>query len=426
MAGYGGYFLKGLAGGIESGFNMASRHLESKWKKDEEKKLKAEQEAMMESVGSYMKKVEDFGVDGFSVDEGQELKVMFLAGGSLFQEEVGKTHEAIQKGLREETAERLETLKLYSESLGNSDPKNFKEYYDEVYSQVKGTKHEKYFVAYNNSKQKEFDAKEKARLKTEKYATLKEFHGVYKEGTPYEHDKEGYIMPKYLTQGGRDLTDYQRKRANIQSNVNLTEAEKARGIYKLDTGIDIGGVNDDNDDFTTAEGKRTMDLAFTIAFGYTAQDGTKIAGVIPSRLIRQLSMGRKATEKEKEEVLYDWSLRKATTLKLGGKMAVKAIEDIFEQLFREIKPEEIVKDSLLEQAGKYIDKLLDVDGTPTGETTPPKPVTPTVGLNSKMALIPSLTNDELKKQANAAAQEDINSELYAALYEECKKRGLFD
>ena len=258
----------------------------------------------------------------------------------------------------------------------------------------------------------------------ERYATLEEFHGKYKEGAAYEHDKEGYIVPKFVSGGGTTITDYQRKRKAIEENPNLSKAQKFRGLYKLDTGIDIGEVNDTEDDFTTAEGKRTLDLAFTTSFGYTTPDGTKIAGIVPSRLARQLSMGRKATEEEKEEVLYDWNLRKATTLKLGGKMAVKAVEDVLNQLFRETKPADVVTGSVLDKANKYIDKILGREGAPTEGTPQPEVIKPEIDINSKMALIPTLTNDELKKQANAAAQEDTSSELYAALYEECKKRGL--
>lgn len=257
--------------------------------------------------------------------------------------------------------------------------------------------------------------------KLERFSTLKEFYAAHGEGAPYEYDDDGYLRPKYV--GDSKMNEYQMKRKNVQDNPNLTEAEKARGIYKIDTGIDLGDGNDDNDDFTSPEGKRTLDLAFTTSFGYTTPDGTKIAGIIPSRLARQLSMGRKATDEEKEGVMYDWSLRKATTRKLGGKMAVQAVEDVLNQLFRETKPEEVVKDSVLDKAIKEINKLFGTEEPEEGKETKKVPP-PAVSSDSKMALIPTLTDDELKKQANAAAQEDVNSELYRVLYEECKKRGL--
>lgn len=93
MAGYGGYFLKGLAGGLQTGFNMG----QMKWQQNEKKKLQKKQDEMMEASSVFNNMVAQLGEDGsYSNDDMMKINTSYMALGYDVKERVDGTYKAIQ------------------------------------------------------------------------------------------------------------------------------------------------------------------------------------------------------------------------------------------------------------------------------------------------------------------------------------------
>ena len=394
-------------GGFQMGFNATSS-----WKKRKEDKeaidkaLQKEQQLSIELSQGFDRDRAD-GV--ITQQEYEDRLAYWIPFGNEYMDRVTKLYDKTRKMTKEQRDAEIEELNSFIEIAKDNDYKDVNAFKEAT----SGFKSEKAINQANYYMKSIEDSTEDPKL--ERYATLKEFQDIYGETAAYEYDEEGYIRPKYVApKDPKAMSDYQRKRQNIMSNKSITEDQRKAGIYKLDTGIDIT-PNDDEGDFTTTEGKRTADFAFTQLFGYTTPDGIKIAGIVPANLARVLSLGRKATDAEVEEIKFDWEARKNVVRKMGGSMAVDAIDTILNQLFRETKPEDVISDSLQDKAIKYIEKVFGGTNVPDKTKELPK-----VEYGSKTAMVPLMSKEEVKA---AMESTDINDPLYKELYDRAVKEG---
>lgn len=418
---FSGYGAKALGTGVQQGFSMGMQAKEWKWKKDQQKKIDdAKEKAALEFgqmgekfhqayANGFMSQEEWIDISQFATSLGSEAYDMFIK-----MDKGIKAHDA---STIDAEVEELEALIELCKATDTWDLAAF----DNITKNYQGKK----AVAQRDFLRQTIQARDLAgtdESKVEKYATLEEFQDKYDEDTPYEYDDEGYLRPKYVApKDPKALSDYQRKRQNIMDNKNISEAQRKIGIFKLDSGIDLT-KNDDEGDFTTTEGKRTADFAFTQLFGYTTPDGIKIAGIVPANLARVLSLGRKATEAEVEQIMFDWKSRKNVVRKMGGLMAVEAIDTILDQLLRETKPEDVVEDTLLDKAKKYIEENYGGTDIPEG-VEPPKTETietPKVDYGGKSAQIPLMSKAELKA---AMEKTDPSDPIYKEMYDRAVKEG---
>ena len=415
-----GAFGQGIVSGFQTGWGMVDDLKKQKEAKDA---ITKSAEQYKTNMMSYANQMDTIWKDGTITDiEHRDTMGLVMTLGKDFVEQYNAVYKDYKTTNLETTKRQLEEVEAAYEIYADFDfqnPEEFKQALDLLESRTK-SEDVKAKIDYIRKSIETRQPKEK--LEVERYASLAEFQKVYGEEVAWEYDKEGYIRQKPTTPiTPAALTDYQRKRANIQASTTLSKEEKERGIYKLDTGLDID-KNDTENDFTTTEGKRTADFGLTQMFGYTTPDGIKIAGIVPSRLATQLSLGRKATEAEKEVVMFDWNARKAVTQKMGGKMVVEYIEGILNQLFGETKPEDVVPESDIGKAIKYIKETLSGEEPPVEEAPVETPVseTPTVPAYGKEALVPTMTKEEVRK---ALSETDPSDPLYAILYERAIKEG---
>lgn len=414
---YGGSFAKGFAGGISQGWGMGQQVLQWKERKAAQKKIDDSAAEFKANSMELARRYDADRADGTITQEEYSDSVSWaIPLGNELSDRLDKLYKNFRGLTREQIDMELEDIDAFYNLSKDLDFSNM----EQMRTFGTNLKQQKAKTQWDSILKSVEGRRAEPTVELEKYPTLAEFQEKYGEEAPYEYDKEGFIRPKYKAPvSPAAMTDYQRKRANIQASTTLSKEEKDRGIYKLDTGLDIR-KNDTESDFTTTEGKRTADFGLTQMFGYTTPDGIKIAGIVPARLATQLSLGRKATEAEKEAVMFDWNARKAVTQKMGGKMAVEYIEGILNQLFGEIRPEEVVPESALDKARKYIEKTFGGEEAPTEGVPTVTPKVPTVPAYGKEAMIPTMSKEELKK---ALETTDPSDPLYEALYNEAVKKG---
>jgi len=152
MTGYGGYFLQGMASGIQSGFEMG-------WKKKQQKKLEDEQQKITEGTTLFNNMVKQYGEDGvYSDDDMAMLNVAFLSAGVEVKERIKGTHEAILAMNKSKVEQDFQWLELASSWTDGLDPKNAKEIFDYVGSQITTEKGKNYYTAYENMYKKKYEA----------------------------------------------------------------------------------------------------------------------------------------------------------------------------------------------------------------------------------------------------------------------------
>ncbi len=188
---YGGYFLKGLAGGLESGFKIGQSITEMKWKKAEKAKLEKEQEMILEGESAFRKKVEEIYADGtISDEENMQLTTVYLASAYEVKERIDSTFKAIQQGQRDIAEQNLQWLKFYGESLGDLDPSSIPELFEFTRGQIKSEKGIGLFTAYDGLLKKKYEVAEAK--KPEIFPTAEAARAAYPEAK-IRYTTEGYV-----------------------------------------------------------------------------------------------------------------------------------------------------------------------------------------------------------------------------------------
>jgi len=107
MAGYGGYFLQGLASGLQTGFNLG----QLKWQQNEKKKLQKKQEELLEQASVFNSQVAKLGEDGYySDDDIWKINTTYMALGYEVKDLVQDTYQAIQTMNKERVENNYKVL----------------------------------------------------------------------------------------------------------------------------------------------------------------------------------------------------------------------------------------------------------------------------------------------------------------------------
>lgn len=118
---YAGSFMKGLSGGISTGFSMVMNVQELKWKKAEQKQLEKDKEAYKEAIGMFKSNNEDLfeGLDTQGMGEGTGLNLITNA--FAVSEDFGKAIKdyalAINSGNRAAAEQAHEEAQLITEYM---------------------------------------------------------------------------------------------------------------------------------------------------------------------------------------------------------------------------------------------------------------------------------------------------------------------
>ncbi|MBA7589918.1 hypothetical protein ES708_32017 [subsurface metagenome] len=134
--GYGGYFLGGLASGLESGFNMGMQITKLKWQKEQQKKiddLNKEMSDVWNSIGQEMITLTNDGY--FSADDQLKIQVLTMAAPYQMQSELGKLRGFLSDYSKRDFDRQMEYVKTYVEYAQGLDPKDV----DSAYKTLRDT-----------------------------------------------------------------------------------------------------------------------------------------------------------------------------------------------------------------------------------------------------------------------------------------------
>jgi hypothetical protein len=126
MAGTFGYFLQGMAGGIQSSFEMG-------WKKKQKKELEAAQKKIAEEGAILNNAVQDMMDDKIITDDEMiRYEALLFASGKEVQDMSKGWTDAIRNMNKEGAEQYKEKFEMFTENLGNFDLKNFEASYQEA------------------------------------------------------------------------------------------------------------------------------------------------------------------------------------------------------------------------------------------------------------------------------------------------------
>jgi len=192
MAGKGGYFLKGLAGGIQSGFNMGIQIQEMQWQKAQRKKLKEKEEKIKEGMLSLGNLIKQCGVDGvYSSADISLIDTAFLASATEVQATFKGSLDHIKTMNKKELEEDYKWIDLVISQMGDVDPKDAQGMFDYVKGWIKTEGAKNYITAYENiQKRKSEIAKPIAEVFTTAEAVKEAYPGA---GYEYSATAGGYV-----------------------------------------------------------------------------------------------------------------------------------------------------------------------------------------------------------------------------------------
>lgn len=159
MAKYGGFFLKGLAGGLQTGLNMGLQIQEMKWQKEQRKKLEEKQRKIEESVANIGNLFKQYGADNaYSDIEIMQLNTAILASVPEVQAVFKGAVNNIQTMNKSKLEEDLQWLDLFIDWTEGLDPKDVQGIFDTVKGRIQTEKGKNLLTAYENIHKKRYEA----------------------------------------------------------------------------------------------------------------------------------------------------------------------------------------------------------------------------------------------------------------------------
>lgn len=192
MANKSGYFLKGLAGGIQSGFNMGVQIQEMQWQKAQRKKLKEKEEKIKEGMISLGNLFKQYGEDGiYSSADITQIDTAFLASSAEVQTAFKGSLDHIKAMNKKELEEDYKWIDLVISQMGDIDPKDVQGMFDHVKGWIKTEGAKNYITAYENIQKRKSEI---AKPTAEVFTTAEEVKRAY-PGAGYEYSAtaKGYV-----------------------------------------------------------------------------------------------------------------------------------------------------------------------------------------------------------------------------------------
>jgi len=193
MAGYFGYFLQGMAGGINQGMQIK----EMRRKREAEDQLKKVKAQFEEQAMSVSKKLDEFKADGIiSDDEVSMWNTMFLGLGAELQDRFKSTNDSITKGYSDKIEQDNEWYKDFLESTKNiTNTEDLKATFEYFNGFVKTDEAKKKFSAYYSLAEKQLAAQQAVAPET--FTSPEGVQEKYpKAGYDYNTSAKGYV-PTY-------------------------------------------------------------------------------------------------------------------------------------------------------------------------------------------------------------------------------------
>lgn len=246
MAKTGGYFLQGLAGGLQSGMNMGQQLQEMQWKKDQQKKLDDKQQKIADGATMFSNLVKQFGADNiYTDDEIMQLNAAYLSSSYDVQAVIKDTNDAIQSMNKSKLEQDYKWLDLYTDWIDGLDPKDVGGIFETVKGQIQSKQGKQVLEAYTNIYNKKYKAKPKA------FASPAESQAA-NPGAGYEYNKDlgGYIptyqKPITTEPKAAGISDYNGAANYLKnyanSNMSDENFNKIRDGIATKFGLDLSGM----------------------------------------------------------------------------------------------------------------------------------------------------------------------------------------
>lgn len=156
---YGGFFMQGLASGLQTGFDMKTKINQWKEQKKQKDELQKKQDEISAKTQAYFDKVQQFQEDGLiSDDELLQLNTAFLTAGTDVQELIKGTHDAITKRQTDAYKSDMDMIDSYSEMIDGLDPKNTTGTLETVRGMVTSDKAKRYLDVYEKTQAQKWES----------------------------------------------------------------------------------------------------------------------------------------------------------------------------------------------------------------------------------------------------------------------------
>jgi len=194
---YLGFFLQGLAGGIQTGMNMGTQLQEMKWQKKQRKQLEETQAKMLEAGNIWNAKIKEVTADNTVTDEEiAQLNTVFLSGGYEFMEHYSSAMNYITGMKDKEYKQEIEWINLFISGIEGLPPGDVQAAYDYVKPKITSEKGLNMLEAYTNMQKKRYEVAQ-AQPTAEVFSTAGATQEAY-PGAGYEYSAtaKGYV-PTY-------------------------------------------------------------------------------------------------------------------------------------------------------------------------------------------------------------------------------------
>ena len=162
MAGNSGYFMKGLASGMQSVLNMGQQIQEMQWQKAQRKKLEAKQAEYEEGMATISGLMKQLGEDGsYSEDDEMKLLTSFYAMIPEVQAVYGDAMNAIQTMNKSKFEADMNWLSLTREKIEGMDWTDAQGIFDITEGEVTTEKGKNCFEAYRSIAEKKANIAQK-------------------------------------------------------------------------------------------------------------------------------------------------------------------------------------------------------------------------------------------------------------------------
>lgn len=251
MAGYSGYFMSGMASGLESGINMGTKLAQLRWQKKKQKEIDDLNIKMSDVWGSISQEIITLADKGYlSEDDNLRIYTLTLAAPLQMQGEMGKIRASLSQFQTNDFEEQMEYIKTFLDWAEGQDYKDISSVYESMRPHITDPQALALYEVGDKKLRHETGAAEEKRIldisgklpEPYKYPYLKE-EGVVGEITPTEKaPKEPSAADRKLDmvvdQYSKDLISFEQLSKYLGTYIT---PEKATGLEKQIQDIKIQG-----------------------------------------------------------------------------------------------------------------------------------------------------------------------------------------
>jgi len=250
---YSGFFLQGLAGGIQTGMNMGTQLQEMKWQKKQRKQLEETQAKMLEAGNIWNAKIKEVTADNTVTDEEiAQLNTVFLSGGYEFMEHYSSAMNYITGMKDKEYKQEIEWINLFISGIEGLAPGDVQAAYDYIKPKITSEKGLNMLEAYTNMQKKRYEVAQ-AQPTAEVFSTAGATQEAY-PGAGYEYSAtaKGYVptyqKPTTETPTTPKATDYNTAASYLSKFVNAKPEvfEQVKAGLQKNTGLDLSGITQES------------------------------------------------------------------------------------------------------------------------------------------------------------------------------------